>query len=309
VVSLLINCTVCVIILYKIVFCCFVEVVYHFSSVSYVKGLDYFIMRCIHMFFDSKRRFLRWFFVFVVVGAYFAHRYQRDYNARKVAQKVTSNTIFAFLGAPGSGKGTLAEKLSDQLDFRVVSTGNLCREEIASGSEKGQMIASYLKNAQLVPDEVIADMVDAWLCKHADGKPIILDGYPRTQNQAALLLHLLRSKYANVYHFRVVSLEIDDLELIVQRIANRVVCSNKACQATYNRTLLKDPSHLVCERCGEALTQRADDKEDIVRKRLVEFKNNNDAIKEFFEQQGVAVESIMASRTPAEAFEAFQLLL
>lgn len=219
----------------------------------------------------------------------------------------TTKTIFSFLGAPGSGKGTLSEQAVKQLGFKTVSTGNLCREEIASGSEKGKMIETCIKSAQLVSDDVITEMVQNWLAKQTGDAPIILDGYPRTQKQAAMLADMLKTKFPD-YRLRVISLNITDEDEVVKRISDRLVCEK--CQAVYNRALLKDPTGLVCEKCGGKLIQRADDKEEVVRKRLVDFNKNNAEIVAFYTSAGIAVEPLNVSHTTPQAiFENFKKMV
>lgn len=226
---------------------------------------------------------------------------------QQVQTGVATRTIYSFLGAPGSGKGTLSEQCVKQLGFITVSTGNLCREEIASGSEKGIMIAACTRNAALVPDEIITQMVENWLSKQTGTTPIILDGYPRTQKQAQLLADLLKTKFSN-YHLRVISLDVSDYEEIVQRISNRLICEK--CQAVYNRALLKDPTKLICEKCGGKLIQRDDDKEEVVRKRLQQFEKNNNEIIAFYKSVGIPVEPLPVSHlSPQQIFEIFKKMI
>jgi len=230
-------------------------------------------------------------------------------STSRVNEVVAAKTIFSFLGAPGCGKGTLAEQCVKNLGFQVVSTGNLCREEIAKGSDKGKMISEYTRTARLVPDKVIAEMLDGWLSKQVGDRPIILDGYPRTQNQAKILAELLKTKFSN-YRFRVVSLDVHDLEEIVHRIAGRLVCENKKCQATTHKSLLNDSDKLICEICGSTLVRRDDDKEEIVRKRLLDFTKNNNEIIAFYKDAGVAVESLNVSHsTPKHTLEEFEEMI
>lgn len=229
---------------------------------------------------------------------------QKTHEPRAAA---ATKTIFSFLGAPGSGKGTLSEQAVKQLGFKTVSTGNLCREEIASGSQKGKMIEVCTKSAQLVSDDVITEMVQNWLSKQTGDTPIILDGYPRTQKQAAMLADMLKTKFPH-YRLRVISLNITDEDEVVKRISDRLVCEK--CQAVYNRTLLKDPTNLVCEKCGGTLIQRADDKEEVVRKRLVDFNKNNAEIVAFYTSAGIAVEPLIVSyTTPQAIFENFKKMV
>ena len=218
---------------------------------------------------------------------------------------ISSKTIFTFLGAPGSGKGTLAQQCVKQLGFKVLSTGNLCREAIASGSEQGKMLAEYTNQGKLVPDELIASMVEGWLIKNAGSAPIILDGYPRTQKQAELFLALLKNKLPD-FSFKIVGLTLPDDE-IVKRISSRWVCSNKKCQAVYNKMLMKNKDQSTCTLCGEALTQRADDKEEVVRQRLHVFAQTNNLLTSYYQEEGLALTTLSTlDLTPEAVFENFK---
>ena len=224
-------------------------------------------------------------------------------------EQPTQKILYSFLGAPGSGKGTLAEQCVKLLGFKVLSTGNLCREEIAAETEKGKMISEFSKQGKLVPDEVISEMVENWLAKQKDNTaPIILDGYPRTQKQAAMLTELLKNKLKD-YQFRVISLEIPDEE-IIHRISNRLVCENKKCQGTFNKTLMKDPNDLTCPNCKGKLIQREDDKEAVVRERLKVFEKNNAELINFYTEANIKIEKLSVSKiSPEQAFENLKKML
>ncbi len=238
---------------------------------------------------------------------YYYYKYRVYRTApQEISTVVEPKTILAFLGAPGSGKGTLAKQAVAQLHFTSLSTGDLCREEVASGSEKGKMLAQYMKGG-LIPDEVMTDMVDGWLSKNAGTEPIILDGYPRTQKQADMLAKLLTNKFAD-YNFGAVYLQITDEEEVVQRIANRLVCDK--CKAVYSKLTLTDQNKLECTACGGKLVQREDDKQEIVRARLQTFAKNNDEIIAYYKSVNVPVEAINVShRTPEEIFKNFKQIL
>jgi adenylate kinase len=245
----------------------------------------------------------------VVYYRYSVHKkvvQQEQTQSAAIVPTVDSKTIFAFLGAPGSGKGTLAKQAIGELNFMSVSTGDLCRAEVASGSEKGKMIAEYMKGG-LVPDEVITQMLEGWLSKNAGQAPIILDGYPRTQAQAEKLAQLLKEKFSD-HAFRVVYLVISDEEEVVQRISSRLVCEQ--CKAVTNVSQLKNPSNLVCPRCDGKLVRRDDDKEKIVRERLKTFAKNNGEIVDYYKSVGTPVlELVVSHRTPEEVFENFKQLV
>lgn len=229
------------------------------------------------------------------------------YSRRQSLSKrgaVAPKTILAFLGAPGSGKGTLAKQAVNELNFQSLSTGDLCRAEVASGSEKGKMIAEYMKGG-LIPDTVMTEMVEVWLNANAGIKPIIVDGYPRTKDQAVMLADLLKTKFAE-YVFGVVSLTITNEDEVVQRIANRVVCDK--CKAVYSRTALKDAT--ACPACGGTLITREDDKEEIVRARLATFNKNNAEILAYYQEVGISVHVLNVSGvTPEEIFQEFKKIL
>jgi len=224
---------------------------------------------------------------------------------KKFTQKTpVGKRIFAFIGAPGAGKGTLAGQCVSQLGFKVLSTGDLCRAEIASGSEKGKMIKEYSSKGLIVPDKVIIEMVQAWLDKQKDNKPIILDGCPRTEKQASMLHDVMKNKFPDS-RFRVTFLQVFDEEEVVKRLTSRLVCKNKKCQAVYNTETLAGEK--ICKKCGGELIQRADDKEDVIRVRLATFKKNNAPIISFYNKTGVIVETFNASNiTPKQMFENFK---
>lgn len=245
----------------------------------------------------------------LAIGSVTYYSYRVRSSEHQAQQQAAAKTIFSFLGAPGCGKGTLAEQCVKELGFKVVSTGNLCREEIAKGTEKGKMLAAYAQNARLVPDEVITEMLADWLRQQKGDQSIILDGYPRTKEQAKMLAELMKNKFPG-YHFRAVSLECDDLEKIVQRMAGRLVCENKACQATTHISLLKDPTKLICEKCGSKLIHRADDAEELVRRRLTDFVKNNNEIIAYYKEAGIPVEVINVSNSTSEkTLEEFKAMI
>lgn len=230
-------------------------------------------------------------------------------NVQETEGKTMEKTIFTFFGAPGSGKGTLAEKCISELGFKVLSTGNLCRAAATKDDERSKMLTSIINEGKLVPDELIAEMVEEWLSKEAtDAKAVILDGYPRTQRQAEILIDLLKNKFAD-YKFRVVSLTISDEE-IIERLTSRRVCSNKDCQSTTSLKLLKDPTNLVCEKCGAELMQRKDDSEEVIRQRLNVYAQHSGSVLSFYREKGIKIEELNVSKISVdEVFENFKKMI
>ncbi len=174
-----------------------------------------------------------------------------------------------LLGAPGSGKGTIAQHLLDNYNAIHFSTGNLLRNEVKKDTAIGKEVSSILKAGGLVNDDIVNAVVEFNLLQafSADGI-ILLDGYPRTVDQAEFLDSIKSRELAA--SIRVIEIDVD-YEVIVSRIAGRLVCTD--CGATFHSAnLMKDGKlNTICSRCGGDLTKRADDKEEIVRNRLKEY--------------------------------------
>lgn len=192
--------------------------------------------------------------------------------------------VLVFLGAPGAGKGTLAERCVQELGFVQLSTGNLCRMHIADQTEIGRQIDLIIKSGKLVSDSLIVAMVADWFTNQTgDISTIILDGFPRTVAQAEALKKLFEEKLPAV-KLSVVKLEISD-EAVVARLCSRVVCENKACQAVYSLVqgaALAPVKTGICDMCGCALVVRADDAEDSVRRRLQVYHQHENALLDFY---------------------------
>lgn len=182
-----------------------------------------------------------------------------------------------LLGAPGAGKGTQAEIISEKYGIPAISTGAIIREEIASGSPLGETVKSYTQAGALVPDEVVIDIIKARLAKPDCENGFILDGFPRTVPQAEALCDL------GVEITDVISIEVAD-EDIMDRMAGRRVC--KACGATYHTKFKPSPNGEKCT-CGAELTRRADDDPEVVKSRLVIYHETTEPLKAFYEAKGL----------------------
>ena len=220
-----------------------------------------------------------------------------------------SKIIFSFLGAPGAGKGTLAEQCVQKLGYKMLSTGNLCRENIANGTELGKKLQEYTSKGALVPDEIITGMVKVWLDANTrDEHPIILDGFPRTAAQAVQLLDLIK-KYFPEYKLRVLALNISD-DAVVERISGRLMCSNKQCQAIYNIKQFVGVDNPVCKRCGSPITKREDDKEEVVRERLKVYAATSKELIDAFKNAGLSIEEINVEGKESDTvFDIFKKLV
>lgn len=198
-----------------------------------------------------------------------------------------NKTILSFFGPPGSGKGTLAERLEKEHGFKVLSTGNLCRGHIAAQSEIGKSLSKYLDRGTLIPDSLMVDMVIDWLEKSIqEGHPIILDGFPRTRDQVIMFNDYLKKSLPD-YCFRVILIYLPDEE-IVKRISSRLVCENKSCQAVYSQ----DQDVKLCSKCHGNLIKRNDDREEVVRQRLSFYPEYRDDLLSYYKSSGQVVERL-----------------
>lgn len=183
-----------------------------------------------------------------------------------------------LLGAPGAGKGTQSDILSRKLGVPTISTGNILRSAIHDGTSVGLAAKSYIDKGQLVPDNVIIDIVQERLSQPDCDGGFILDGMPRTIPQAeALLAHGIELD-------AVVSLEISDDE-IVQRMVGRRVCPR--CGASYHVTMNPPKQDGICNVCGTELIIRPDDAPETVRDRLHVYHVQTEPLKGFYEKLGL----------------------
>lgn len=183
-----------------------------------------------------------------------------------------------LLGAPGAGKGTQAEIISAKLNIPTISTGNILRAAVANGTPVGLKAKEYMDAGKLVPDDVIIGVITERLAESDCASGYILDGVPRTIAQAEAL------EAAGVRFDAVVSIEISDEE-IEQRMTGRRACLK--CGATYHIVAAPPKVEGVCDKCGEALQQRKDDKPETVKARLVTYHQETEPLKDFYARRGV----------------------
>lgn len=215
--------------------------------------------------------------------------------------------VLIFLGAPGAGKGSLAEKCVKELGFVQLSTGNLCRKHIADRTEIGEQIDLIIKSGRLVPDSLIVDMVADWFEKQrGKASTVILDGFPRTIAQAEALRKLFKENFPTV-RLSVIKLEISD-DVVINRLCSRIVCENKACQAVYSTvsgSQLAPKKPFTCDLCEGALIVRADDTEESVRKRLQIYHQHEHDLLDFYTSIEQLVMKLSVERPLIEVFDEF----
>ena len=183
-----------------------------------------------------------------------------------------------FLGAPGAGKGTQAEKVCDLLKIPAISTGNILREAVKNGTEMGQKAKSYMDAGNLVPDEVIIGIVKERLAQSDCENGFVLDGVPRTVAQAEAL------DEAGVRIDRVVNIQVED-DAIVRRMSGRRVCGD--CGASYHTDYKPSKIDGVCDKCGGKLVIRKDAQESIVKDRLQVYHDLTEPLIAYYEKKGV----------------------
>ncbi len=190
-----------------------------------------------------------------------------------------------MLGAQGTGKGTVAGILSEKLGIPQISTGDIFRKHIKEETELGMEANKYIKNGQLVPDEITVPMVANRLEEDDAKNGVILDGFPRTIAQAEKLDEMLATKGNKID--LVINLTTPRDE-IIQRILTRRVCSNQDCKATYNIVMHPPKVEGICDKCGSKLIQREDDtSEDAIRQRLAIYDEQTSPLVEYYQARGV----------------------
>ncbi len=203
-----------------------------------------------------------------------------------------------FLGAPGAGKGTQAELVSERLGIPTISTGAMIREAIKTGTKMGNEAKKFIEEGALVPDEVVIGIVKERLQESDCAKGFILDGFPRTVPQAEALDKM------GVALDKVLSLEVSD-EVIIERMSGRRVCPS--CGKTYHIVSNPSPKGDLCGACGAELTIRKDDDPEVVKSRLDVYHSTTEPLKDFYEAKGILVKAYGADRiedTTKRTFEA-----
>jgi adenylate kinase len=215
--------------------------------------------------------------------------------------------VYVFIGAPGSGKGTLSALCVRELGWERLSTGELCRKHIAEKTNIGTEIDFAIKSGKLISDVLIASMVEQWFVEHKNNnKPVILDGYPRTVSQAEILNCLIAKHFPyivlTVVHFLI------SQELLFNRLEGRRICVNTDCQAVYSlkSSELKPRNDMICDICHSRLGVRKDDQSASIAQRLHIYFEHEQSLLSYYHQQGNAVIEIMAERDPFEIFEDFK---
>ncbi len=209
-----------------------------------------------------------------------------------------------LMGPPGAGKGTQSQRLEKSHGIVQLSTGDMLRAEVASGSDLGKEAKEVMESGGLVSDELIIAMISSRIDQDDCKKGFILDGFPRTTPQAEALDTMLTEKGLKIEH--VIEMKVDD-EAMVKRITGRFTCAG--CGAGYHDEFQKPEKEGVCDQCGGAeFTRRADDNAETVRARLQAYHEQTAPILSYYKEQG-AVKSVDGMATIDEVTEQLNAVL
>lgn len=187
-----------------------------------------------------------------------------------------------LLGPPGAGKGTQAAAVRDRFGIPHISTGEMLRAAIAAGTPVGRRARGIVEGGNLVPDEMMTEMVKDRLSAPDAARGFILDGYPRNIDQAVTLESILQALGQRLDH--VLYLALDDDE-IVRRLSGRRTCGS--CGAPYHVDSAPPKERGVCDVCGGSLAQREDDREEVVMRRLKVYRERTEPLVGFYRQSGL----------------------
>lgn len=190
-----------------------------------------------------------------------------------------------IMGPPGAGKGSQAKLINETYHLPHISTGAMFREEIASNSKLGVLASKFIDKGELVPDKVTSDLVKERLQEADCNQGFLLDGFPRTIEQARTLDEILKG--LNKKLDRVINLVVGD-EILIKRISGRRVCGN--CGQTYHIEGKKPKIEGVCDSCGSALMQRADDTPETVTNRIKVYYKETKPLIDYYQAQGILID-------------------
>ncbi len=185
--------------------------------------------------------------------------------------------VIVLLGPQGSGKGTHGRFIASKLGIPLISTGDIFREEVKRETELGKKVKEFVEKGELVPDEIVIEVVKERITRPDCAKGFILDGFPRTIRQAEALEDLAKVDL-------VIFLDVTR-ETIIDRLSTRRICKN--CGAIYNLKYMPPKVPGKCDVCGGELYQRADDKPEVIARRLEEYEERTRPLIEFYERRGL----------------------
>ena len=209
-----------------------------------------------------------------------------------------------LLGPPGAGKGTQSARIVTAYNLVQISTGDILRAEVKSGTELGKIAKSLMDDGKLVPDNLIIDMISGYIEKEAGSSGFILDGFPRTEEQAKALDVMLLEKNLKIDY--VIKLEVDEKALI-ERVVGRFSCGD--CGQGYHDKFAPTKLANICDVCGSKnFVRRADDNVESMTARLVAYREQTEPILPYYEKKG-ALTIVNGMKTPEEVFEQIEVVM
>lgn len=207
-----------------------------------------------------------------------------------------------FLGAPGAGKGTQAQRVAAEFGIPHISTGEILRRAVAKGSDLGLAAKQKMEAGELVPDDLMCHIVEERISEPDCQKGFILDGFPRTVAQAQYLDQLLNRKGG--LGLRAINFEVAP-EVLLKRLTGRRVCP--VCGTNYNMFFNPPARDSVCDRDGARLIERADDREDAIQRRLAAYERDTAPLIGYYEKRGALhrVDAGRAAEAIAEELKGF----
>jgi len=205
-----------------------------------------------------------------------------------------------FLGPPASGKGTQTERLSKELNLPHIDTGSLLRAEIAAQTEEGKIIKDIIERGNLAPADIVAKIIIKKIFSEEAKNGYILDGFPRSIEQAEIMEKEMEKAGVAGSPRRVVVKLLVNRDSLMERIVNRRMCKN--CGRIYNLKTLPPKEENICDDCGGELYQRKDDNEEVAMQRFYTYNNETAPLVDYYTKKGLLV-TVDANKTPDEVYE------